>query len=407
MTFTPVELEGGLVLRRATAADRDAIIDLSIEAHGDAELWGITTLVDGAGVGLDRFTVVVDGDRVVSTLCLMARTLVVRHDDAVVEIPLGQPEYVATGAAYRRRGLVRRQLHVVHGWSEDRADLAQLIVGIPYFYRRFGYEQALGFAIMELGAISTPSGWDTRRATTADIEAVLHLDRAALTRAAVATPVSKAAWTRYVNGGRRCNYEAYVAERDGEVGGVGLLVDWGEEFLYAGGIAATDPDGARAVLAAVAERAAPRQVRAFDRAGTAAGAALATVARRTGDFGVYLRVADPVALLDRLRPVLDARLAVSTWSAWSGEAVLSLYERGIRFVVEKGRVAAVDEVAGHHDPTAAGQAACPPDLIATLIFGRVGPEALEERADDVDLTPHRDLVGILFPRQAHDLPTEI
>jgi predicted N-acetyltransferase YhbS len=407
MTFTPVDLEEGLVLRPATTADRDAIIDLSIEAHGEAELWGITSLVDGAGVGLDRFTVVIDGDRVVSTLCLMARTLVVRHGDAVVEIPLGQPEYVATAAAYRKRRLVRRQLDVVHGWSEDRGDLAQLIVGIPYFYRRFGYEQALGFAIMELGEVSSPSGWDTRRATTADLEAVLRLDRAALAQAAVATPVSEAAWTRFVEGGRRCNYEAYVAERNGEIGGMGLLVDWGEKFLYAGGIAATDPDGARAVLAAVAERAAPRQLRAFDRAGTAAGAALATVARRAGDFGVYLRVADPVALLDRLRPVLDARLAASAWAAWSGEAVLSLYERGIRFSVEEGRVAGVDEVAGHHDPTEVGQAACPPDLIATLIFGRVGPEVLEERADDVDLSPHRDLISTLFPRQAHDLPTEI
>lgn len=404
------ELPGGLELRPATADDAGAIIDLSVAVHGDAERWGITSLLADPTVGPGRFTVVTDGGRVVSTLGLMSRTMVVRAGDVEVALPCGQPEYVATDPEHRRRRLVRHQLEAVHGWSEDRGDLVQVIVGIPYFYRRFGYETALAFPLADVPAgLEAPSGFHVRPASGDDLDTMVALDEADQRRADVVVPLRREAWERYVAGGDDCNYEAWAVTdaATSEVVGAGLLADWAEPVVYAGMVSAVTPDAATALLARLAERAAPRPLRAWQRSRTAAGAALAGRGRAAGDFTVYVRVPDPAALLDGLRPVLDARLAASAWASWTGEAVLSLYERGIRLAVEHGCVTAVHEVAGHHDPTEAGQAACPPDLVATLVFGRYGALGLEARADDVDLSRHRDLLAVLFPPAVHDVATEI
>ena len=62
-----------------------------------------------------------------------------------VSFGVGRPELIATHAGYRRRGLIRRQLETLHGISAQLGHSMQTIVGIPWFYRQFGYEMTLGF----------------------------------------------------------------------------------------------------------------------------------------------------------------------------------------------------------------------------------------------------------------------
>ena len=50
---------------------------------------------------------------------------------------------VATRPAYRKRGLVRAVFEMAHARSAAKGELVQVITGIPYFYRQFGYEYAL------------------------------------------------------------------------------------------------------------------------------------------------------------------------------------------------------------------------------------------------------------------------
>ena len=82
---------------------------------------------------------VVDGDRVVSTATLLDET--VRVGDVV--LPAGQVELVATHTGYEGRGLVRALMGWAHDRSRDRGHLLQVMIGIPYFYRLFGYEYAI------------------------------------------------------------------------------------------------------------------------------------------------------------------------------------------------------------------------------------------------------------------------
>ncbi|MEJ2748219.1 MAG: GNAT family N-acetyltransferase [Anaerolineae bacterium] len=89
----------------------------------------------------DDFTVVVDQNtgKIVSSLCLIGQTWA--YDG--LEFTVGRPELVGTDAAYRRRGLVRAQMEVIHAKSATHGHTVQAITGIPWYYRQFGYEMGL------------------------------------------------------------------------------------------------------------------------------------------------------------------------------------------------------------------------------------------------------------------------
>ena len=54
-----------------------------------------------------------------------------------------------------------------------------------------------------------------------------------------------------------------------------------------------------------------------------------------------------------------------------------------------------------------GGISVPPDLAATLIFGRFGALQLEERYADVRLGSAADLAEVLFPQLASDIVTSV
>ena len=87
------------------------------------------------------FTVIEDTTTgsIVSSACLIGQ----RFSYEGVELDAGLPELVGTHPDYRRRGLVKEQFGVLHRWSKERGHLMQAIAGIPYYYRRFGYEMAV------------------------------------------------------------------------------------------------------------------------------------------------------------------------------------------------------------------------------------------------------------------------
>ncbi len=62
---------------------------------------------------------------------------------AGIPFKVGRPELVGTLPEYRNRGLVRRQFDIIHQWSAEQGEKVQVITGIPYYYRLFGYEMAM------------------------------------------------------------------------------------------------------------------------------------------------------------------------------------------------------------------------------------------------------------------------
>jgi hypothetical protein len=384
-----------LTLRRARADDVDGID----ACHGDAS-WLRPAFADPR-VGPDRFTVVVDGDRVVSSLCLLDGTL----DLEGTRLAVGSPEWVGTHPDYRNRGLVRSQLEEVHRWSTDRGDLVQLIDGIPYFYRQFGYQYAIDTPRRRLlppGAkLGGADDWTVRAIQEADLPALsaLHAAGGQAADLVVVRDVGDSDWqvTLHNPDGPRW----LVAEHDGRLGAMALVAAETDEngWTTASAVAAVEPAALWALLAAARG---PGGTVVAARPAAASMLDPITVAL-PAEAGRYVRIADPQRLLEHLRPVLSARLAASPFVSASGELVISTYATSIVLPYQAGEVGPVHTSAGMQNPVSDGAAGIPPDHLAELIFGRYEPTELEARYDDVELGSTTALIQTLFPKLRTDL----
>jgi hypothetical protein len=137
--------------------------------------------------------VVTDTDgRIISSLNLISQTWA--YDG--IPFAVGRPELVATLPEYRRRGLVRQQMALIHQKSAARGELVQAITGIPWYYRQFGYEMGLDLGggrqlfwarpgndeKVETGALSLAPGNGRRHSRCCKNSTLAHLGRSLITR---------------------------------------------------------------------------------------------------------------------------------------------------------------------------------------------------------------------------------
>ena len=145
---TPIDLGDNLRLRFAIPEDFDAWVDFNErmrEYDPSSNRVGVWAheLMSGRHptTRAGDFTVIEDTQtgKIVSSLCLIPQTW------SYGGIPFGcsRIEQVGTDPVYRRRGLIRAQMDVIHALSASKDDLMQAITGIPWYYRQFGYEYAL------------------------------------------------------------------------------------------------------------------------------------------------------------------------------------------------------------------------------------------------------------------------
>src|ERR671921_446157 len=220
------DLGGGLILRCASREDAEAVAAFNSRVHlssgGPFEQRephrGVAAftrdLMSGNHPTCDAsdFTVIEDTTTgsIVSSVCLIGQ----RFSYEGVEMDAGLPELVGTHPDYRRRGLVREQFEVLHRWSSERGHLMQAIAGIPYYYRRFGYEMAvyMGWGrrlyVQDVpGKVSKADGEDSPRtyhlrpAAASDARFISDLERRARGRYLLTSSRDERLW-RYEVAGR-------------------------------------------------------------------------------------------------------------------------------------------------------------------------------------------------------------
>jgi len=396
-------------VRQAADADIDQIIELQSERNGPECGNQIRALVDDPDNGVGCFTVAADGGRVVSSLCLIREHMTMEG----VCFGVGQPEFVATHPDHGHQGLVRAQMGLVHGWSATRGDLAQIIAGIPYFYRRFGYEYAIPFPRLRLVSpgvtLDMPDGWSVREATVDDVDTIMGLEASTQAQVPLVTSRSARWWRWYIRNDDPLRSNL-VAIRDGQVHGSAYVGPGppgiGTSIECVHYVAADEADAVWALLAHATERGQGKPVGIDERAGFAQ-VAFGVSQRHRSAYDLYVRVADPVALLDHLRPVLSGRLARSHRAGSSGSLLVSFYKHSLIITYKDGEVISIERSGPDQDPSRQGGIGVPPDLVATLIFGRFGAVELEDRYPDVRLGRAADLAEVLFPRLEADIVTSL
>lgn len=437
------DLGYGLILRRATIEDTEALAAFNAQVHCDRDTQEPDEGVAAATRDLmacahptsdaGDFTVVEDTHTgaVVSSLCLISQT----WSYGGIEFGVGRPELVGTHPDYRRRGLVRAQFEVIHQWSAERGQKMQAITGSPWFYRQFGYEMALELGGGRVGYMphvpklkeGEAEPYGVPPATEPHLPFIAQVYEQATKRSPVACIRDEALW-RYELYGRSeksvNRSELRVIEAaEGEP--VGFLVHprhlwgphrWGSRLvvrLYElkPGVSwlAVTPSVIRYVHATGKAYAArdQKEFGAFAFGLATEHPVYQTVHKRLPvtrrSYAWYVRVPDLPDFLRHIAPVLEQRLAESALVGHAGELKISFYRDGLRLVLENGRLSAVERWMPTDNDR--GAAAFPDLTFLQLVFGYRALEELEYAFADggAGTDEARALLKALFPKQASNL----
>lgn len=396
--------DDGIEIRGARHDELDAVAALLAERGEPADAVDLHLVADDPDEGLDAVLVAVDDGRVVSTATLLRETVLVEG----VRLPAAQVELVATEPSHEGRGLVRSLMALAHERSHARGDVVQVMIGIPYFYRQFGYVYSM--RIPDTRALRTVPTADpsvtVRVATAADIPAMERLQDLQQHEATVSMPHSPGCWRWLV---ARDGSEQWVAERHGEVVATARATP-PEEGVVLGEVAG-DARAVETLLAHAHARAhslGGDAVQVMDRAATPVHAVLDPLLEPVelpdaGSHWYYARIERAAPVLELLRPVLGRR-----WIDAGGgqrEVLISSFRSHVRFSLSDDGMGEVTAGGPLQAPVSAGGSGVPPDVLAPLLFGPHGALGLEARHGDVLLGRQRDVMSVLFPPATADLLT--
>ena len=430
------QLADGLILRtlsEGVASDRARLPQFYADVNGEGEAawvgaalaaWTEDLISGHPTTTLDDIYVVVDpahDDRIVSATLLSPQTW--SYGD--VAIPTGRPELVGTHPEYRGRGLVRILFDAIHERSAAMGHQLQVITGIPYFYRQFGYTMALDLdhgPLYPLHDSKKPSADDTpsftlRGATEDDIPDLARW-HGQMARARLVTDVRTPELWRYElagRGARSIRRRFYQIIVDAEGVGVGYIVlsanEDNKQLVYCPAIVVGERASYVATLKDVI-RGVAQWAQAFMgdcppfllfAMGT--HPAIDTMVNR--QFGGrlnqeiykwYVRVPDPVAFIRLIQPILERRLEGSGANRYTGEFKIGFYNlTGLALKFEQGKLIDVGMIQGKDGYSVS----FPWNLFWNVVFGDQSGEDLRAVLPDVDLGSGRSLVllNTLFPKQ--------
>jgi hypothetical protein len=433
----PRELGDGLVLRRATVNDTEALTAFNMTVHqgldepeGGSGVWTRDMMRgDHPTTGAGDFLIVEDTrtGAIVSSLCLISQT----WSYAGIPFAVGMPEMVGTAPEYRRRGLVRAQFDAVHELSAARSQMVQVIGGIPWYYRQFGYEMALELDGGRFGyradvpdlATGEADAYRIRPATEADLPFMARAYEYGMRRGRVACLRDSAQWWYDLAGhSPTSDYRLelrLIETADGAP--VGFFAH--PPRLWGAGIYVKVYELAPGLSWLPVTLSVLRYLRsAGDEYAVAEVAPFTTIHFEVGTehpvyrvipsklrgagrrpYAWYVRVADLAGFLRHVAPVLEARLADSILVGHTGELALNFYRSGLRLTFAAGRLTTIESWQPASDER--GDAAFPDLTFLQLLFGyRSLDELCQSFPDCIARTDAaRVLLDTLFPRQASNI----
>ncbi|MEU3649167.1 GNAT family N-acetyltransferase [Lentzea sp. NPDC034063] len=344
-------------------------------------------LMTDPDAGCDWVGVADDAGRIVSTLTLMDETVTL----AGLDIPAGQIEQVATDAEYEGRGLVRQLMGWANDRSAERGHLLQFVMGVPYFYRQFGYTYAIPIK-QTRPLVRKPeavAGHTIRRATEADIPVLNRLQDAAQQGADLRVGHGTPCWRWLID---RTGSITWIVDREGTPVATGRSTPEEEGDVVLGEIAGIDDDAVKALVALVNPAEAGERHPALEE----------YLGARRADLDQYMvRIPSIPRLLEHLRPVFAQRLRGHD----PDEVVLGFYRTHVRFHWDGEEIGPYEWGGTLLGPGSQGGAGIAPDLLAPLLFGPHGIDGLRRRFSDVYPGPKEALMTRLFPPVTSDFLT--
>ncbi|HRQ36285.1 MAG TPA: GNAT family N-acetyltransferase [Chloroflexota bacterium] len=433
----PRNLGDGLVLRWAKPTDAEELAQFNLRIHsdeGEQELFLVhwtKELMAGnhPTTKASDFTVVVDENedgKIVSSLNLISQTWA--YDG--IPFGVGRPELVGTDEKYRRRGLVRAQFEAVHAKSAARGELVQVITGIPWYYRMYGYEMCVDLGgsrayyllpsrLRKTAENSEAEKYQIRPVTPDDVPALSELYARHCAGSLLSRVRDETIWQHELFHAHRETHNArfiylITAVSDNSLAGYVEISPWHARGVYYVREMAAQPGYSLRALALFVIRHLERQAMAFN--ATAASpmecisfnlgtehpvyqALSAELEKQDPPYSYYVRVPDMVAFLTHIMPVLERRLAESVVAGHTGQLRLNFYHSQLALDWENGRLTTI----APYQPKdfQDGHAFFPDQTFLQLLFGHRSLEEL--RHSRVDCSARNPdvavLLDVLFPRR--------
>jgi hypothetical protein len=419
--FTPgqsarQELDGGLVLR-ALETDRDVekLADFNGQVHDPPEVTLTRRLVrDHPHTSAEHWLIVEDPatSRIVSTLCLIPWRLRL----GPVEFSSGEMGIVGTHTDYRRRGLIRALATRFDDLLARGGFLMSHIQGIPGFYGHFGYTYAVPLipdlrVTLETAAAAAKGAepLEFRVAEPGDIP-LLETMHARMTDPLSLTSLrGPDVWRYLLEGPTVDEGETWLFWRKGHgepqgyfrvhKTGFGDGVNMSEAALPGAWAAGS-------LLGRLAEIAS-RWKRPYVKLEMDPECDLAVLARdlggqQVGHYAWQVRLPDPGAFLQKVAPVLSARLAGTMFSDLTERVPLTDYRSEWTLVFEGGKMVGVDK----RKPRDEKPVRIPPPALVPLLLGYRSMDELAATHHDFGVPATRKtLIRLLFPRSRSHLYT--
>ncbi len=429
----PRLLDDELLLRWATPADTEELVEFNFRLHNDSpagrpELWLKDWTRELMGnnhptTGPGDFAVIVDQTqncKIVSASVLISQTW--SYDG--LPFACGRPELIATDEAYRRRGLVRAQFEALHARSSARDELVQAITGIPWYYRQFGYEMTLdlgGSRAIALSNIADHTGardeaFRLRPADTHDLPDLARLYEIHCGPSLIHCERDEAAWRYELNNAQTTETplrnREMIETLDGEVAGYAEIIcfprtDRVRELAVYENFSLRDVSIfiARALKGRLQrqnpedEQRAAEITFALGRSHPAYDALATELGNPQSPYAWYIRVENIPKFLAHIRTVLEKRLQKSAKAGFSGSLRLNFYRQQYALTFQDGKLELIDSY--HPEQFLDGDAYFPGMSFLQLLFGyRAMDELKYAYADCFTNKPEiEDLLKVLFPKQ--------
>ncbi len=436
----PRNLAGGLMLGWGRPEDTEALAEFQgrIFAEGDepdaSAIAGVHDWMNGQHptVGPGDFTLVTDenqGGKIVSSLNLISQ--IWAYDS--ISFGVGQVEAVGTDPEYRRRGLVRQQFEVVHARSQARGELMQVIGGIPWYYRQFGYEMGLAMQgernlfwhnTTKLASDQTEA-YRLRPATQGDIALLSRLYAIHCAASLVTQIRSETEWRYELTSTHplsESHRRFFIVE---EIGGGSpgyIEIGYYSEAIAVRELAVLPGHPLRLVCEFLTralkilsdERvAAENKPEPFNFATFSLGTdhpGYTALGKQLGPqnlpYAWYVRIPDLPLFLHRIAPALDKRLQASVFDGYSGRLRLNFYRSHLTLTWERGKLTEI----GTYTPETLedGDAAFPDLTFLQLLLGYRSMTELERAYQDCRMYPDSNvknqrtaaLLNALFPQRS-------
>lgn len=436
MTHLPRELNSDLILRFATPGDAESVAAFNQKIHGEhpddtrIQTWTRDLILGkNPNVQAGDCTLVEDRQtgKIVSTMLLIPQTWSYEG----IPIPVGRPELVATDPDFRNRGLVRAQFEALHQLSESRGDLVQGITGIPYYYRKFGYEMAVnldvnrkGYAPQQLPVLKEGESepYLFRASQKGDLNFIKQCVDQGNKRSLLSCIRDINLWEYELNGHSEdsVSRQNFYTITDTENRPVGVLLT--PNFLWDTGMFALVFEVAPGIswhavtpsvlrfLWKIGQETRSYANKTCNSVGLAlgtehpayeaAGKSLSDIKR---PYAWYIRVPDLAAFMMKITPVLEKRIKESSFVNITKELKIGFYRNGLKIQIEQGKIITVENWKPPYWDKV--DAAFPDLTLLQMIFGHRNYSELAYAFPDcwAKDTEISQLLDTLFPKKASDI----